>query len=142
MIRSETRPEGYRPAAINPLRGEFAVPVGGDLCRFDTRLSTIAAIEAACGDRPIVTVLNGIIAERRARDVIPLLAAALDAADPPDPEAAARAGRASVGEAEAFVLALVFALGFSVGRTGEGGTTPPLPDAASGSSGAPSRSAA
>ena len=87
-------------------------------------------------------MLNRIVAERRARDVIPLLEAALAAADPPHADAAARASRASIGEAEAFVLALVFALGFSVGRPGEGGSTPPLPDATSGSRGAPSRSAA
>ncbi len=140
MIRAEGKAAPQRPA-INPMRGEFAVLVAGELCRFDTRLATIATIEAACGDRPIVEVLNGIIAGRRARDVIPLLSAALAAADPPHPDGDALASRASIGEAEAFVLALIFALGFTVGRDGEGGNQPPLPQTSPGALGGSSPSA-
>lgn len=141
MIRAEPQRAERRPA-INPMRGEFELPVAGEPCRFDTRLSTVALIEVACGDRAIVEILNGIIAERRARDVMPLLAAALVAAGRGPDEAEALAAAATVGEAEAFVLALVFALGFTVGRPAEGGGAPPLAGPSSGGAGASSRSAA
>lgn len=141
MIRTEQQRAAWRPA-INPMRGEFELPVAGEPCRFDTRLSTIALIEAACGDRPIVEILNAIIVARRARDVMPVLAAALVAAGRGPAEAEALAASATVGEAEAFVLALVFALGFSVGREGDGAGTPPLAGASSGGAGVSSRSAA
>lgn len=141
MIRTAPQAAGRGPA-INPLRGEFELPVAGEPCRFDTRLSTVALIETACGERAIVEVLNGIIAERRARDVMPLLAAALVAAGRGPAEAEALAASATVGEAEAFVLALIFALGFTVGRPGERGGAPPLAEASSGGAGASSRSAA
>ncbi len=133
---------GHRPA-INTLRGEFDAMIAGELCRFDTRLSTIAAIEEACGGRAIVEVLNGIILGRRAKDQIPLIAAALKAADPwrDDPEALA--AEATVGEAEAFVLALVFALGFTVGSgPREGRDDDPLDRASDGGAGGNSRSGA
>ncbi len=141
MIRTAPQAAGRGPA-INPLRGEFELPVAGEPCRFDTRLSTVALIETACGERAIVEILNGIIAERRARDVMPLLAAALVAAGRGPAEAEALAASATVGEAEAFVLALIFALGFTVGRPGERGGAPPLAEASSGGAGASSRSAA
>ena len=150
MIRVEetmprTGPASARPA-VNPMNGEFAVLVAGELCRFDTRLATIAAVEAACGDQPIVEILNGIVRGRRARDVIPLLAATLRCAEPPsagDPDELA--ARATVGEAEAFVLALIFALGFTVGGTavrGEEDPGRPLDGSSSGAAGGPLRSAA
>lgn len=138
------RENGARPA-VNPMNGEFAVLVAGELCRFDTRLSTVAAVEAACGDQPIVEILNGIVRSRRARDVIPLLAAALRCAEPPPRDPDAFANNATVGEAEAFVLALVFALGFTVGLPGarrEEGADGPLDAGSAGGAGAPSRSAA
>lgn len=141
MIRAGTQGAGRRPA-INVLRGEFELPVAGEACRFDTRLSSIALIEAACGERAIVEILNGIIAERRARDVMPLLAAALVAGGRGPAEAEALAATATVGEAEAFVLALIFALGFSVGREGDRDGAPPLAAGSSGGAGASSRSAA
>lgn len=142
MIRSETVPSRRRPS-INTLRGEFEATIAGELCRFDTRLSTIAALEAACGDRAIVEVLNGIIVGRRARDQIPLLAAALACAEPPHPQPDALAANANVGEAEAFVLALIFALGFTVGAgSTKGGDGAPLDGASTGGAGGSLRSAA
>ena len=141
MIRAEPTRTGRGPV-VNTMRGEFEAAVAGEFFRFDTRLSTVAAIEAACGDRAIVDVLNGIIAGRRARDQIPLIEAALAAADPACENVAALAGRATVGEAEAFILALIFALGFTVGAKGEAAGGPaPLDARSNGASGAASRSA-
>ena len=129
--------------AVNTLRGEFTTPIAGEPCRFDTRLATIAAIEEACGDRAVVEVLNGIVLGRRARDLIPLIAAALAAAEPWRADPQGQAAQASVEEAEAFVLALILALGFSIG---EGRREPPdarpLDGAPDGGAGANSRSAA
>ncbi len=131
------------PPAANALRGEFTAAVAGEPHRFDTRLATVAAIEDACGDRPIVEVLNGVVLGRRARDVIPLIAAALAAAEPGRPDAAALARRATVEEGEVFVLGLILALGFTVAPHGEGGaTSSPLDGAPDGGAGASSRSAA
>jgi hypothetical protein len=141
MIRTAAM-AGTRQPAINTLMGEFEVTVAGKLRRFDTRLSSIAAIEEACGDRPVVDVLNAIIAGRRAKDLMPLLAAALAAADP-SCDAESLAAEATVGEAEAFVLAFIFALGFTVGATAQGeGRSVPLDGPHNGATGAPSRSAA
>jgi hypothetical protein len=134
--------KGRRPM-INTQRGEFEATVAGELCRFDTRLSTIAAIEAACGNRAVVEVLNGIILGRRAQDQIDLIGAALACADPPRADAEDLAARATVAEAEAFVLALVFALGFKVAaRQGESEAGDPLDHPGAGVAGESSRSAA
>ncbi len=129
---------------INAIRGEFQTPIAGRLFRFDTRLSTVAAIEDACGDRAIVDVLNGIITGRRARDQIPLIGAALAAAVPEPDEPAALAAQASAGEAEAFILALVFALGFSIAApaAAEDRQASPLAEPSAGDAGGSSRSAA
>lgn len=141
MIRTEPAPARRRPS-INTLRGEFEATIAGELCRFDTRLSTIAAMEAACGDRAIVEVLNGIIVGRRARDQIPLLAAALASAEPPHPRPEDLAAKANIGEAEAFVLALIFALGFTVGAgSAKGGDGGPLDGTSTGGAGGSLRSA-
>lgn len=141
MIRTAAM-TGARQPAINTMRGEFEVTMAGKLRRFDTRLSTIAAIEAACGDRAVVEVLNAIIAGRRARDQIPLLAAALAAADP-SCDADIVAAQATIGESEAFILAFIFALGFTLGPVVEGeGESGPLDGRSGGATGAPSRSAA
>ena len=113
------------------------------MIRFDTRLSTVAAIEQACGDRAVVEVLNRVIAGRRARDQIPLIAAALAAADPAQADPESVAASATVSEAEAFVLALVFALGLTVaGERREGNGDGPLDRTSDGADGASSRSAA
>ncbi len=143
MIRTEPVTGGRAPA-INTMRGEFEAVIAGDLHRFDTRLSTIAAIEDACGGRAVVEVLNGIIVGRRAKDQIPLLAAALAATGEARETAEGRAARATVGEAEAFILAFIFALGFTVGPTAAAGGehAVPLDGRRSGATGAPSRSAA
>ncbi len=141
MIRVETAAAARRPPMINTMRGEFEALIAGKRYRFDTRLSTVASIEAACGDRAVVDVLNGIIVGRRVRDQIPLLGAALACADPAPEDPTQAAAQATVGEAEAFILALVVALGFKVGaREGRGGTQPPLDDPASGGNGGPSPS--
>ncbi|WP_131194927.1 hypothetical protein [Lichenihabitans psoromatis] len=114
MIRAASSSRRDRRGLINPLSGEFQTSIDGTMCRFDTRLATIAAIETACGDRAIVEVLNGVILGRRAKDQIAVIAAALAAVEPGRDDAEERAARATVNEAEAFVLALVFALGFSI----------------------------
>ena len=131
---------GSKAPLINTMRGEFEATIAGARHRFDTRLGTMAAIEAACGDRAVVDVLNAIIVGRRAADQIPLLAAALAGADPAPDDPDRCAAEATVGEAEAFVLALIFALGFKVGEGGAGAKTP-LDAATSGGDGAPSPSA-
>lgn len=145
MIRAASAGNGTADAArpvANTLRGEFIVPIAGESCRFDTRLGTIAAIEDACGDRPIVEVLNGIVLGRRARDLIPLVAAALAAAEPWRADAADLAAQATIEEAETFMLALLVALGFTVGQ-GNGESAPsPLDDEPDGDAGASSPSAA
>lgn len=140
-------PSTERRSVINTLRGEFEAAIGGAFFRFDTRLSTIASIEEACGGRPIVEVLNGIIVGRRAKEQIPLIAAALAAADPRPDDPGALAATATVGEAEAFILALVFALGFTVAApvrgAGEASREPgPLAGSPPGGGGGNSRSAA
>lgn len=144
MIRSATVERGddrARPA-VNALRGEFIASIAGEPCRFDTRLATIAAIEEACGDRPIVEVLNGIVLGRRARDLIPLVAAALSAAEPWRADAAEVAAQATIEEAETFMLALLVALGFTVEQGHGEASPPPLDDGTDGDGGASSPSAA
>ncbi len=144
MIRAATARIGEEVLhpALNALRGEFAASIAGEPCRFDTRLATVAAIEEACGDRPIAEVLNGVILGRRAKDLMPLIEAALRAADPWRDDPALLAAQATVEEAEAFVLALILALGFTVGGRTEGSDAPPLDGAPDGGAGASSRSAA
>ena len=141
MIRATSAAAQERRPAFNTMRGEFQTAIAGELRRFDTKLSTIAAIEEACGGRAIVEVLNGIILGRKARDQILLISAALAAADPARFDAEERAAQASVGEAEAFILALVFALGFKVAdREASGGPGVPLDAASNGPAGASSLS--
>lgn len=146
MIRATASPHHApqpRRGVINTARGEFETAIAGEMVRFDTKLSTVAAIEQACGDRAVVAVLNDIIAGRRARDQIPLIAAALTAADPARPDPEAFAASATVGEAEAFVVALVFALGLTVaGERRGGGIEIPLDRSSDGTDGASSPSAA
>lgn len=143
MIRAASTRGDEGPARPgNALRGEFTVPIAGEPCCFDTRLATVAAIEDACGDRPIVDVLNAIVLGRRARDLIPLIAAALTAAEPWRADAADLAADATVEEAETFMLALLVALGFTVGQGPEGASPPPLDGMPGGGAGASSPSAA
>lgn len=126
---------------INSLRGEFQAAIGGEPIRFDTTLGTIASIEDRCGDTGIVEIINKAVFGRRARDQIALLAAALAVKGCGGEEAEARAASASVAEAEAFILALMGALGFEVAprRLEE---ARPLDGASVGRDGAGSRSAA
>lgn len=125
----------------NSLRGEFAATIAGERIAFDTTLGTVARIEASCGDRSIMAVIGGVVTGRRAGDHIALLAAALAASGHSDPQAGAAA--TTVSEAEAFILALMGALGFTlVPRAGEGAAADPLDGSSAGVAGAPSRSAA
>ena len=117
---------------INALRGQFEVPIAGGLRCFDTCLGSIAAIEESCGDLSIVEIVNRAVFGRRARDQRALIAAALVTTGEGAAEADALAGRASVAEAEAFILALMGALGFEIAPRREGGDVP----LAGGSSGA------
>jgi hypothetical protein len=127
----------------NTLRGEFAATLDGETIRFDTTLATVARIEEACGSRSILEVVNGVVIGRRAADQIALLSAALQATGRSAPDAEAAAARATVPEAEAFVLALMGALGFKLTPRAEGGEAPdPLAVSSAGAVGAPSRSAA
>ena len=125
----------------NAMRGEFEAKVGGETVRFDTRLGTIAAIEDRCGDIGIVEIVNKVVFGRRAKDQIALLAAALVTRGCGDEEAEKRATAASVAEAEAFILALMGALGFEIAprRAGE---ARPLGGASDGTDGGSSPSAA
>ena len=121
------------------LHGTFEVSVAGTPRRFDTTLATVAAIEERCGDASIVDILNGAVTGRRARDLSDLLAAALASSGVEAGTARDLAGGASLAEAESFVLALIAALGFEVGRRdGEGER--PLADASNGGDGGSSPS--
>ncbi|MCW6510986.1 GTA-gp10 family protein [Lichenifustis flavocetrariae] len=127
----------------NPLRGEFSATIGGVPSAFDTTLGTIARIEEACGGRSILDVVNGVVIGRRAADQMTLLSAALQATGQPPAEAEAIAARATVPEAEAFILALMGALGFKLTpRAGEAGEQGPLDGSSAGDAGASSPSAA
>lgn len=131
-------------SAPNPLRGEFVAALAGESVAFDTTLRTVALVEERCGGVPIVAAIEAAVFGRRAADALALIAGALAAMGRPDAEALA--GRTAAVEAEAFVLALMAALGFEVARrpAGEGGAVP-FPAAPSaptpGDAGAASRSA-
>ena len=125
------------------LRGEFTATLAGEPCLFDTTLGTIARIEESCGDRAVVEIVNRVGIGRRAVDQAGLLAAALVTRGCPEEEAAALAARVTVTEAEAFILALMGALGFALQpRTGEGRLSEPSPlhEPSGGGAGAPLRS--
>ena len=131
-------------SAVNALRGEFAAVLAGERVAFDTTLQTVALIEERCGGVPIVSAIEKAVFGRRAADALALIAGALGAMGRHDAEALA--GRTAAVEAEAFVLALMAALGFAVARreAGEGSaapfaTAPAAPR--SGAAGAASRSA-
>ena len=126
---------------INTLRGEFEATLGGERVAFDTTLGTIAKIEDRCGDLPIVEIINKVVFGRRARDQMTLLAAAITATGRSDGDADALAARASVSEAESFILALMGALGFEVAPRREESVDRPLDGASSGVAGASSPSA-
>jgi hypothetical protein len=135
------QPEPRATMTPNPLRGEFSATIAGEPAAFDTTLGTIARIEEACGGRSVLEIVNGVVVGRRAADQMALLAAALQAAGrtPRDAEAAAR--RATVPEAEAFILALMGALGFKL-TPQAGEAESPLDESSAGAAGASSRSAA
>lgn len=125
--------------ACTAMRGEFEASVAGTLHRFDTTLASVAAIEERCGDASIVDILNRVVTGRRARDLSDLLAAALVASGLAPDAASGLAGGASLAEAEGFVLALIAALGFEVGRRDRDGERP-LADASFGGDGGSSPS--
>ena len=110
--------------AVNALRGEFTAVLAGERIAFDTTLQTIALIEERCGGVPIVQAIEKAVFGRRAADTLALIAGALASVGREDAEALA-AQTASV-EAEAFMLALMAALGFELARrlAGEGETLP------------------
>ncbi len=101
-------------AAPNPLRGEFTAVLAGQRVAFDTTLGTVALIEERCGGVSIVEAINKAVFGRRAADGMALIAGALGAIGRADAEALA--ARTAAVEAEAFVLALMAALGFEVVR--------------------------
>lgn len=107
---------------INPLRGEFAAVLAGERIAFDTTLQSVALIEERCGAVPIVEAINRAVLGRRAPDLLALIAGALAAAGRADAEALA--GRTASVEAEAFVLALMAALGFEVAARPSAGGHP------------------
>ncbi len=125
--------------AANAMRGEFEASVAGTLHRFDTTLASVAAIEDRCGDASIVDILNRAVTGRRARDLSDLLTAALAASGLAPDAASSLAGGASLAEAESFVLALIAALGFEVGRRERDGERP-LAGASNGGDGGSSAS--
>ena len=111
-----------RPA--NRLRGEYTAILGGEALAFDTALGTVALIEERCGGVSIVEAINKAVFGRRAADQMALIAGALAASGHADPEGLA--ARSAAVEAEAFVLALMEALGFEVVRRGEGSAAGPF----------------
>ena len=124
-------PQGKSSTAANPLRGEFAAVLAGERVAFDTTLRTVALIEERCGGVPIVAAVEKAVFGRRAADTLSLIAGALAAMGRDDAETLA-ADTASV-EAEAFVLALMAALGFELARRVAGeGAQDPFPDAPTG----------
>lgn len=126
---------------INALRGEFEASLDGRPYGFDTKLGTIAAIEGRCGDAGIVEILNTAVFGRQTKDRIALLAAALSATGVADPEAERLAAAASMSEAEAFILALMGALGFDIAARRDEEARP-LDGASDGGGGGSSPSAA
>jgi hypothetical protein len=125
----------------NGLRGEFTAALAGERIAFDTTLQTVALIEERCGGVPIVQVIEKAVFGRRAADMLALIAGALAAQGRADAETVA--GRAASVEAEAFLLALMAALGFELARrpAGEGTALPLATAPGSGAAAAPSRSA-
>lgn len=116
MIRLAEAPSTETPLPMtipNSLRGEFTVPIGGTPAGFDTTLGTVARIEELCGGA-ILEVVNRVVTGRRAADQMALLSGALKAGGRSAEEAEALAERATVPEAEAFILALMGALGFAL----------------------------
>ena len=125
----------------NSLRGEYSATIAGMPLRFDTTLGTMAQVEEACGGRSILELLGNVVGGRRAVDQMTLLAAALKAGGHQE----AAAARATVAEAEGFVLALMGALGFRVAPRDEEGAPEeqgPLPGSSAGDAGVNSPSAA
>ena len=121
------------------LRGEFTAVLAGERVAFDTRLGTVALIEERCGGVPIVEAINRAVFGRRAADGMALIAGALAAMGRDDAEALA--SRTASVEAEAFVLALMAALGFELVRRpaaaeGDPGPFAPTPGGAGPTSGA------
>ena len=141
MTSAPHRESGAPVSAPNALRGEFAAVLAGERIAFDTTLSTVALIEDRCGGLPIVQAIEKAVFGRRATDTLALIAGALGALGRQDAEALA-ARTASV-EAEAFVLALMAALGFELARrpAGEGSGPFPATAPATGAAGAASPSA-
>ena len=125
---------------INSLRGEYTSTLAGERFTFDTTLGTIACIEEACGGRSITDVLATVVGGRRAADQLALLGAALKAGGHDE----AAAAHATLPEAEAFILALMGALGFRLAprEEGEAAAQNPLAESDDGGTGASSRSAA
>ncbi len=114
-----------RPASR--LRGEFTATLGGETLAFDTSLATVALIEDRCGGVSIVEAINKAVFGRRAADQMALIAGALGAMG--HAHAEAHAARCAAVEAEAFVLALMEALGFEVVRKPEGSAAGPFEEA-------------
>ena len=114
MIRlsAPQQPETHPPMTPNTLRGEFTATLGGSPVQFDTRLGTVARLEEHCGGRAVLEIVNTVVTGRRAADQMALIAGALQAVG--HAEAEALAARTTVPEAEAFILALMGALGFEL----------------------------
>jgi hypothetical protein len=128
---------------VNALRGEFSAVLAGERIVFDTTLQTVALIEERCGGLPIVQAIEKAVFGRRAADTLALIAGALAAQGREDAETVA--GCTASVEAEAFLLALMAALGFELARRPAGEALPLAAAAAnapeSGAAAAPSRSA-
>lgn len=125
----------------NSLRGEYSATIAGTPHAFDTTLGSIARIEEICGGRSILELLGEVVGARRAADQMALLGAALKASG----HAEATAARATVAEAEGFVLALMGALGFRLTPKDQEGAPAeqgPLPGSSDGGAGGSSHSAA
>lgn len=145
MIRltQTSAPERTPAMTHDKLRGTFTASLGGCQASFDTTLGTIARIEEGCGSRSIMEIVNGVVLGRRATDQMALLAAALQATGKSADEAGAAAARATVPEAEVFILALMGALGFKLtARAEEAEGSGPLDESSAGAAGASSPSAA
>lgn len=128
---------------LDSLRGDYAATLGGIPLTFDTMLGTIARIEETCGGRSIMEIVNGVVTGRRAADQMALLSAVLQTGGKPRAEAEQIAAKSTVPEAEAFILALMGALGFKLtSRAGEAQEHDPLDGSRDGAAGANSLSAA
>ena len=123
----------------NRLRGEFSAVFDGHTIAFDTTLATVARIEDGCGGHTILEMVNRVVTGRRAADQMLLLTAALAAVG--HAEAEALAAKATVPEAEAFLLALMGALGFTLTRE-PGAVSDPMDGSPAGDAGGNSPSAA